>query len=68
MYCLFIVLKERLFIFISTIYVIKFSIYLCSKFFFFFLSFRATFCFTNPEYPLIQMIYPQFLWIGEGLL
>jgi hypothetical protein len=29
-----------LFIFISTIYIIKFSIYLCSKFF---LSFRATF-------------------------
>jgi hypothetical protein len=36
-----------LFIFISTIYHIKFFIYLCSHLFD--LPFRATFCFTNPD-------------------
>jgi hypothetical protein len=35
-----------LFIFISTAYIIKFHIYMCSKVFF---SFRVTFCFTNPD-------------------
>jgi hypothetical protein len=34
-----------LFIFISTTYIIKISIYLISKF----LSFRANFCFVNPD-------------------
>jgi hypothetical protein len=33
-------------------YIIKFYIYLCSKFNF--LSFRAIFCFTNPDYRLIR--------------
>jgi hypothetical protein len=39
-----------LFIFISTAYVIKFSIYL---------SFRAIFCAINPGYRLIRIISPQ---------
>jgi hypothetical protein len=65
------VFKQRLysnillFIFISTTYIIKLSIYLCSKFFF--LSFRTTFCFTNPDYRLIRMA-PQLLLISRSLL
>jgi hypothetical protein len=43
-----------LFIFIGTTYIIKFSIYLCSKPFLSLI--RATFCFTNPDYGLIRMI------------
>jgi hypothetical protein len=42
------------FIFISTTYIIKISFYLCSKIF---LSFRATFCFTNPDYILIPTTF-----------
>jgi hypothetical protein len=42
-----------LFIFISTTCNIKFSIYLFSVSFFF--SFRATFCFTNPQYRISRM-------------
>jgi hypothetical protein len=37
-----------LFIFISTTYIIKFSIYLFSKFIF--LSFKAILCFISPDY------------------
>jgi hypothetical protein len=44
-----------LFIFISTTYIIKFSIYL---FYNLFLSLRVTFCFINPDYRLIRMIPP----------
>jgi hypothetical protein len=44
-------------IFISTSYIINLSIYLCSE------SFRATFCFTNPDDPP-----PQLLRISEGVL
>jgi hypothetical protein len=47
-----------LFIFINTTYIIKFSIYLCSKFFW---SCRATFCFTNPDDPSL----PQLLWMSD---
>jgi hypothetical protein len=62
MYCLFIVFKYRfnsnifVFIFISTTHIIKFSTYLCSKFYF--LSFRPIFCFTNLDYRLIRMTSP----------
>jgi hypothetical protein len=38
-----------LFIFISTTYIVKFSMYLCSKF---------AFCFTNPNHRLIRMSPP----------
>jgi hypothetical protein len=41
-----------LFIFISTTYIIKFSICLYSEFFF--LSFKSVFCFTNTDYLLIR--------------
>jgi hypothetical protein len=37
----------------------------------FFLSFRATFCFPNPDYRSICMTVPplpQLIWISEGLL
>jgi hypothetical protein len=44
-----------LFIFISTTYIIKFSIYLCV----FLLSFRVIFCFTIVNYCLIRMTFPQ---------
>jgi hypothetical protein len=57
--------SDIFFIFICTTSIIKFSIYLCSKFFW---SFRATFCFTDLDYCLIQMIPPPVLWISEGLL
>jgi hypothetical protein len=53
-----------LFIFISAMYIIKFSTYLFPKSF---LSFRATFCFTNPDYRLIRTT-PQLIRIREGLL
>jgi hypothetical protein len=46
-----------LFIFITTTYIIKFSMYLFSKFF---LSFMLMFCFINLDYRLIR--------IREGLL
>jgi hypothetical protein len=52
------VVQWHFFIFISTTCITKCSSGFCSKFFF--LSFRATFCFTNPEFSLI--------WISEGLL
>jgi hypothetical protein len=55
-----------LLIFISITYVIKFSIYLRSTFFF--LSFRATVCFTNPVYRLIRMTPLQLLRISVGSL
>jgi hypothetical protein len=45
------VIFSYLFIVTSTTYIIKFSIYLFSKF----LSFRATFYFINPYYRLIRM-------------
>jgi hypothetical protein len=45
---------------IITTYIIKFFIYLCSKLV---LSFRATFCFTNPDTTPSQL-----LRISEGLL
>jgi hypothetical protein len=48
------------FYFINTTCVIKFSIYLFSKFF---LSLRAIICFTNPDDLPIQLIH-----IAEGLL
>jgi hypothetical protein len=54
-----------LFISMSTIYIIKVFIYLC--------SFRVTLCFTNPDYVLIRVIslppppHKLFLII-EGLL
>jgi hypothetical protein len=35
---------------------------------FFFLSFRSTFCFTNPDYRLIRRLFHQLLRISEGLL
>jgi hypothetical protein len=41
---------QLLFIFISAIYIITFSSYLFSKFFF--SSSRAIFCFIIPDYPL----------------
>jgi hypothetical protein len=44
-----------LFIFISTTHIIKFSIYLCLRFFF---VFWATFRFTNPDYRLILTTSP----------
>jgi hypothetical protein len=58
-----------LFIYISTAYIMKFYIYLCPKFLF--VCFRATFCFSNPDYRLIRMTsppLPQLLRISEGLL
>jgi hypothetical protein len=66
-YCLFIVLKRRLcsdiflFIFISTTYINKFFQILVLQILF--LSLRATFCFTNPDY-----LSPQLTRISEGLL
>jgi hypothetical protein len=39
----------------SSALLMSFSIYLWSEFFF---SFRATFCFTNPDYRLIRMTSP----------
>jgi uncharacterized membrane protein len=42
-------MSEWVIISISTSYIIKFSIYLCFK------IFRATFCFTNPDYRLIRI-------------
>jgi hypothetical protein len=54
------------FIFISSTYIIKFSIYLRSKFI---LSFRPTFCVTNPDNCLIRMTSPpKLIRISEGLL
>jgi hypothetical protein len=47
--------SDIVFIFISTTYIIKFSIYLFSKFFF---SFRASFCSINPDYRSIKMTSP----------
>jgi hypothetical protein len=65
-----------LFIFISTIYIIKFSIYLFSKFFCLF--FRAIFCFINPDqrgFTLLQSrshIFlrdlPPFRWLFHGVV
>jgi hypothetical protein len=43
-----------LFMFITTSYIIKFSIYLFSKF----LSHRAIFCFINPDYHLTRTTTP----------
>jgi hypothetical protein len=49
-----------LFIFIIKVYILKFSIYLCSD------SFRATFCFTNPDDflpPAVSgTVYSALLW------
>jgi hypothetical protein len=53
------------YLFHSTTYIIKFSIYLLSIF----LSYRTTFSFTNPDYLLIRMTSPlQLLRIGDVLL
>jgi hypothetical protein len=54
-----------LFIFISSTYIITFSIYLCSKVF---LPFRASICFTNPDYRLIRVTAPNLIRISEGFL
>jgi hypothetical protein len=55
-----------LFIFISTTYIIKLKIIWVVSYF---LSFRATFFFTNPDYHFIRMTSPpQRLRISEGLL
>jgi hypothetical protein len=49
-----IALSYLTFIFFSTVHIIKFSIYVCSKF----LSFKSTLCFTNPDYCLIPITSP----------
>jgi hypothetical protein len=53
------------FIFITTTYIVKFSICLFSKFFF--LSFRDNFCFFNPDCRIIRTT-PPINRINEGLL
>jgi hypothetical protein len=52
--------------FISTTYIIKFSIYLFSRYFC--LLGLPIFFFINLDYHLIQLTYPPGMWISEGLL
>jgi hypothetical protein len=60
------VIRILLLIFMSTTYIVTFTIYLCSTGF---PSITATFCFANPDYRLIRIIStPQSIRIIEGLL